>query len=94
MRKLIVTRERKLNGAGVPFYICVDGKVIGKIENGATEMFIIGTEQHSISVYSDMGDGRHRSYEYTIRSGNDDCKYRIYRKIRLIAKDDIYLEEI
>lgn len=41
-----------------------------------------------------MGDGRHRSYNYTINKGNIDYRSRIYRKIRLIAKDDIYLEEV
>lgn len=41
-----------------------------------------------------MLDGRHTSYAYTLRLGNNDCRYRIYRKIRLIAKDDMYLEEV
>ena len=94
MRKLIVSRERKMNGAGVPFYVCVDGKVIGKVENGETEIFTIGTNAQRISVFADMLDGRHNSYDYPIRPGNSDCKYRIYRKVRLIAKDDMHLEEI
>lgn len=39
MRRLTVTREKKMNGAGVPFYVCIDGKAIGKFENGETEVF-------------------------------------------------------
>lgn len=94
MRRLTVTREKKMNGAGVPFYVCIDGKAIGKVENGETEVFNIDSNQHNISVYADMLDGRHTSYAYTLRSGNNDCRYRIYRKIRLIAKDDMYLEKV
>lgn len=41
-----------------------------------------------------MGDSRHRSYNYTINEGNIDYRGHIYRKIRLIAKDDMYLEEV
>lgn len=41
-----------------------------------------------------MGDGRNRSYNYTINVGNNDYGCRIYRKIHLIAKDDMYLEEV
>lgn len=94
MRKLIVTREKKMNGAAQPFYVCIDGKAIGKIENGETETFNIGANAQRISVFSDMLDGRHRSMDYPIRPGNEDCKFRIYRKIRLISKDDIYMEEV
>lgn len=94
MRRLTITRERKMNGGAVPFFICIDGKVIGEVANGETKSFNIDSNQHNISVFADMLDGRHTSCVYKIRSSNNECKYRIYRKIRLIAKDDMYLEEI
>lgn len=94
MRTLTLFREKRMNGAGAPFVVCIDGRRVGTIENGGTFRMNIDFAQHFISVFSDMGDGRHSSTEYVIHSGNNDCSYRVFRKIKLVARNDIHLEEI
>lgn len=93
MRNLILTREKKINGAGAPYYILIDGRNFGNIENGKKINIPIDSNKHSIKVCADMGDGKHWSSEYTIHQGNYNLHYRICTKIRLLSVD-IYLEEI
>lgn len=77
MRKLIVSRERELNGAGVPFYICVDGKTIGKVENGSTEMFSMDdyitlskyAKNNEVDYYALLSDVKKGIYNTAVKSG-------------------------
>lgn len=93
MRNLILTREKKINGAGAPYYIFIDGRNFGNIENGKTINIPIDSNKHSIKVCADMGDGKHWSTEYILSQGNYNLQYRIRTKIHLLSVD-IYLEQI
>lgn len=92
MRNLKITRERKMNAAGVEFFVILDGRNIGGIENGGTANVGIDYGSHTIKICADMGDGRHLSGDYEIRPGQADVQCHIYRKFTLIDKNDICLD--
>ncbi len=92
MRNLKITREKRMNAAGVYFYVFLDGRKLGGIENGGAADVTISEGQHYMKVIADMGDGRHCSDEYEIRPGQKDVHCHIFRKIKLISKDDIYID--
>ncbi len=91
MRNITLTREKKINGAWAPYYIFIDGRNCGNIENGKTVSIPIDFNKHSIRICADMGDGKHWSSEYAINQGNYNLQYRICTKTHLLSVD-IYLE--
>lgn len=93
MRYILLTREKKINGAWAPYYVVIDGKNCGNIGNGETINIPIDSNKHSVRICADMGDGKHWSMEYVLSQGNYNLQYRIRTKIHLLSVD-IYLEQI
>lgn len=94
MRALTITRDRQLNGAGVPFDIQIDGRLVGKIENGRSIRINIDDSSHSINITARMGDATHTGDETRIPAGKESLNYRVYRKVRLISTHDIHLDRM
>lgn len=92
MRNIILTREKKINGAGASYYVYIDGRNCGNIDNGRTVSIPIDFNQHGIKICADMGDGKHWSGEYIIPRGSYDLQYRICTKIRLLSVE-VYIEK-
>ena len=92
MRTLTITREKRLNGAGARYYILINGKNQGYIENGKTVSVNMDSLSRKIKVFADLGDGRHWSGDYTIPSGQMNVRVFIYRKTWGLGLNDIFLD--
>lgn len=85
MRNISLTREKKINGAWASYYVFVDGINCGVVDNGSTIRIPINSNEHTIKICADMGDGKHWSGEYIIYPGNKNLQYTIRTKIHLLS---------
>lgn len=92
MRTLTITREKRSNGAGARFYIFINGKNQGYIENGKTVSANMDSLSRTIKVCADLGDGKHWSEDYTIPAGQMNVNVFIYRKPWGLRFNDVYLD--
>lgn len=94
MRTITISRVSKWYGADIPFEIYMDDQLVARIENGRAVRFNIDYNSHVLEVLADMGNGRHYSEECYVSEGRDSLNYRVYQKAKLIARNDLYIEQI
>lgn len=94
MRTITISRVSKFDGAFIPFEIYMDDQLVARIENGKATRHNIDHNSHVLEVFANMGNGRHYSEECYVPEGRDSLNYRVYRKAKLIAKNDLYIEQI
>lgn len=86
MRNITIKRESQFVGGGAPFYVFLDGKNIGIIDDEDTATIQVDEFPHHISVcayYSD--DEYYWSNNFCVTGGFDDRRIRVFKKTKLLS---------
>lgn len=83
-RKFIITREKKFVGGGADYLVYIDGKCIGRIDNGETASIVVSPSRHIIYVVAKFSEGSARSNDISMPANDLDYHYRITTSMGLL----------
>lgn len=89
MRFISITRERKFVGGGGDYYVYIDDKNYGTIDNGETLEIQLDSKQHSVYICGVFSDVKSWSEKHTIPAGTINCSFVATHKTRLTTVDVI-----
>lgn len=69
MRVVSITRERKFVGGGGDYYVYIDDKNYGTIDNGETLKIQLDSKQHSVYICGVFLDVKSWSEKHTVSVG-------------------------
>lgn len=84
-RKFIITREKKFMGGGADYVVYIDGKCIGRVDNGDTASLTVSTSRHIIYVVAKFPDKHVKSNEVCMPADDLDYHYRITTTTGLLS---------
>lgn len=91
-RKFIITREKKFVGGGADYLVYIDGKCIGRIDNGETASIVVSPSRHIVYVVAKFSEGNARSNEISMPANDLDYHYRVTSSMGLL-RGNISLSE-
>ena len=77
-RKITIKREKIIMGAAAPYYVFVDGRRCGIIEDGEQIQIQMDLNEHSIKICADFGADKYWSEDYIIDSGDSNICFHAY----------------
>lgn len=83
-RKFIITREKKFVGGGADFLVYIDGKCIGRVDNGETASIVVSSNRHIIYVVAKFSEGNVRSNDISMPANDLDYHYRVTSSMGLL----------
>lgn len=93
MRKLQITREKKIVGCAAEAYICIDGKNQGYIDNGKTGALEIDCNAHSLYIVISLPQGEIKSNVVTIPANDLNYWYHFELKSGLLSSKVMLFED-